>query len=600
MHIFSCRSACFILLSCIMLPVQAQQIRPADTEVRTTYAPERQLIETTLETIVTVLQGATFHHEEGGSLSERLRRITSDLSHATQLLTPDAHTGTPTNMAAPMSGEDMQALRDLLHEIVAEMQALREELEADHTFALADRLAPIERDLTAAARLADDLATDPADRATVTMHDGTRWLRPGHYEKRSRRPDDDHGDADGDDDAWDDSEEDDWTTWEEDHEPHRKRERDWHQQFGKRHGFGTFVGDYSYRWPFRSETALYRTIPPIRYNRVEGLVLGIGRDPLSFGYNRARVYGQVGYAFALEDIRYEVGLETHLNRNVRDAYGLKVGASYRENTTSEDRWKTSWLENSLAGFFFEEDFFDYYETEGFTFYAVQRLSPYAQFSAGYRTEEHRSLRRNTSWSLFDGNGFALNPSVDEGQVQTMLLALEGGRVEGLHHLPRGFAFRAEAELGQGFGGDYSYNRILGDARAYVPVTSFSSLALRLRGGRVDGDEIPVQKRFTLGGIGTMRGYAQNAFVGSRMLLGNAEYIINNADLLGIFDDLQVFGLFDAGWVGSASTEFDFDDVLPSAGFGLGLDDRDVRLELSWPLRGADRSPSLWLRVTPSF
>ena len=85
-----------------------------------------------------------------------------------------------------------------------------------------------------------------------------------------------------------------------------------------------------------------------------------------------------------------------------------------------------------------------------------------------------------------------------------------------------------------------------------------------------------------------------------MLLGNVEYIVDDIEP---FDDIQLIGFADLGWVNAFGTnDFDFDDVIPSAGIGLGLDDRDVRLELSWPLRdfGGDQGPSLWLRITPSF
>ncbi len=116
--------------------------------------------------------------------------------------------------------------------------------------------------------------------------------------------------------------------------------------------------------------------------------------------------------------------------------------------------------------------------------------------------------------------------------------------------------------------------------------------------------MPLQKQFTLGGIGSVRAYDQNSFPGTRMLLGNVEYIVDDIDLFGDwFDDLQFIGFADFGWTNTFGTnDFDFDDVLPTAGFGIGLDDRDVRLELAFPLRdfGGGLDPSLWLRITPSF
>ena len=89
-----------------------------------------------------------------------------------------------------------------------------------------------------------------------------------------------------------------------------------------------------------------------------------------------------------------------------------------------------------------------------------------------------------------------------------------------------------------------------------------------------------------------------------MLLGNAEYIVDGAPLDDdLLDDLFLVGLFDAGWVGDADRQFQTDDVLTSAGFGIGLDEREVRLDVTWPLRdipATDSSPSIWLRITPNF
>jgi hemolysin activation/secretion protein len=110
--------------------------------------------------------------------------------------------------------------------------------------------------------------------------------------------------------------------------------------------------------------------------------------------------------------------------------------------------------------------------------------------------------------------------------------------------------------------------------------------------------------FTLGGIGSLRSYDQNALRGTRALLGNVEYIIDGATLDNDFlEDVFLVGLFDAGWVGQPGQSFQLDNVQPSAGFGIGLDERQIRLDVSWPLRNGPASgsvPSVWFRITPNF
>ena len=607
----------FFLVGVLMLlvaPVSLQAQKLTAGEKPPAYKAERQLIETTLQTIVAVMQEATMQ-KEGSGLGDRLRHITKKLARAATLLTPASNT------AGPVAQKDLDDLRRMLLDIGEQLEAVREELEAQESYDLADRMLDIESDLQRAVREVDRLSDDE-ERGVVTLEDGERWVRAGRRPLRNDRKSDldrDIDDAVEDiDEAMDDVDDefrremreakDDIRTEirdKRDDDKERRRHRhkrsdwDWHSYTG------TFVGEYSFRWPYRRETALYRSIPAIRYNRVEGFVLGVGKRPLEWSsYSRATVYGQVGYAFSLDEWRATIGVETRVDNRRNDDYGLKVGGAYRRNTDTKDRWKTSWLENSLAAFFFENDFFDYHEVEGWSLYAVQRITPYLQMSAGYREDEYRSLDKETGWSLFDGDGFPLNPPIDQGDMQSFLFAIEGGRVRGLHSLPSGAVFRFEAEIGEGLGGDFDFSRYVGDARVYIPITPFSSLGLRLRGGLTTGDFVPLQKQFTLGGIGSVRAFDQNSFAGTRMLLGNAEYIVDDIDIFDDwFDDIQLIGFADLGWVNTFGTnDFNLDDAIPSAGIGLGLDDRDVRLELSFPLRdlGGDQDPTLWLRITPSF
>src|SRR5690606_9569122 len=123
-------------------------------------------------------------------------------------------------------------------------------------------------------------------------------------------------------------------------------------------------------------------------------------------------------------------------------------------------------------------------------------------------------------------------------------------------------------------------------------------SLRVRGGTSTGD-LPIQKAYTIGGIGSVRAYPQNRFLGTRMLLGNAEYTLRQDWL---WDNFMLSGFVDAGWVHTESDRFDFDDIYPAAGIGFGFVDRTARLEIAWPLRdyAGSREPSVWLRINPAF
>lgn len=353
---------------------------------------------------------------------------------------------------------------------------------------------------------------------------------------------------------------------------------------------------------YKQESEVYRTPPPIRYNRVEGFVFGLRRAPLTLGSGEtARVVGQVAYATQLKDVRYSAGVETQLY--AAQGTGLKVGVRYQKQTLSQDRWKTSYLENSLASAGFRLDFFDYYEAEGLTVYAVQDLPLSLRLTTGFRSQEHRPLQVQTNWSLFGDGSFRANPAIDAGRMQVFFASVTGGHIHDRDDLPSGRAVRLAATIADGAGGDFSFYRYEADGRLFLPVTPDTRLGLRLRGGYATS-QAPLQSQFTLGGIGSLPGYDQNRFRGTRMVLGNAEYIIDGATVFDdVLDDLFLVGFADAGWVGGPGERPQLDDVLPSAGFGIGLDEREVRLDLSWPLRevpGTGSSPSLRLRVTPNF
>ena len=626
-----------LLLALLLLPatLRAQE---ADTTGSNNYQAERNVIESALGAVVKVIKTATFR-EEDASVSSRLHSLAERLNAVNQSLPaqPFAQAVTTEEPPAPPSISDLQQLENTLNDLYDQIRDIRTTLQADDNYELADQLAPVETGLDNAVvqtrriirkqtvvSLAD---AEPVEAETPE----SPWLEPGEYREGRRRSSEGELRTDIDEamddmresmadaresyrDAMDDVREGIAEARDAVHDAvsdvdpyHRNRK---YYRYRKPQspfeGFDyadAYVGEFYNRWPYR-ETALYRPIPAIRYNRVEGLVLGARLLPLEWGdWDSAKIYGQAGYAFKLKSVRYEVGAEVRPFVDLEDDYDFKFGGAYRRNTTTNDTWKINWVENTVSALLFEYDYMDYYEVEGFSAYAIQRLSPYAQFSVGYRSEDYSSLENKTNWSLFGGHEFRLNPFINEGRMNSVVFTLEGGQLAGLYSVPRGFAFRLEGEIGDGLGGDFTFNRYLGDVRFYSPFGYRSGFGLRLRAGYAS-DTAPIQKMFTLGGIGSVRAYPQNVFFGTRMILANAEYTIAHISPLDdVFEDVQVFGFGDAGWVNSfGSNQLDFDDIFPAAGVGVSFADRSVRLELAWPLKdfGGDRDPTLWLRLTPTF
>ncbi|HET6566529.1 MAG TPA: DUF5686 family protein [Rhodothermales bacterium] len=574
------RLCCCLLVLCLATPSFAQETTRPDT-----YRYERSVIESALGTVVRVIREAVLQGSTP-DLDSRLRAMTERLSYPAAAFAPAS--GVPLTSTLP--ADSLARLSQLLRETYADVQSLRREAQRSSRQELAQRLASVEVNLQDALDLADGIAVAAPDAAEEDEHD--EWLQPGAYGAPVA-----HADTRADTFRLGSS------------------DRHWHSRDEQksrrlspvgliRHsGLDSFLGRYPNSWPY-AEAAVYRVIPAIRYNRVEGFVLGIASSPLDWDSpNRSKIIGQAGYAFGLHRGRFEAGAEHRFDIGDTGARALKIGAVYRYNTATEDLWKSNWIENTLASLLFENDFFDYYQVRGWSAYAVQRISPYLNVSAGFRSEDNSSLENNTHWSLFGGD-FRPNPPASEGRVNSLLFAVEGGKVRSLNYLPIGFAFRVATEIAPGLGGDFSFSRSTADGRAYLPVTATSSLALRLRGGLVEGDDAPTQKSFTLGGIGSVRGYPQNSLFGTRMLLGNVEYMVDNIPLPDdVFEDLEVFGFVDGGWMGYSGTRtFNTGDLLGSVGVGVSLDERNLRFELAWPLKdaGFGMAPSLWFRLSPSL
>jgi hypothetical protein len=550
-------------------------IASGQERTESTIPAEYESVVSTVQRVVSLLSDVTQRHA-ADPISDQILSISDRLT-----------------MSGPVTGgfrvdaaSDADLIR-ILRDVQRELESISRSLERRGEDDLADRMNDVLVDL-------DKAIAEAGDDVRIRRSSKDKYEISSKKNKvRIKTTDDDWWDSD-----------DEWTKEDEDSDRGRWK-RDWKpRRVHVPHGSATFAGEFTQRWPYR-EYGLYRNIPAVRYNRVEGFFLGVQREPLEWDRNdRGRIYGQIGYGFGMEDWRYEIGAETRFgSRDRNNNFDVKIGGSYHLNTSTNDVWKSSWAENSAAAFFFEHDFFDYYQTEGWSGYVVSRITPYAQLSVGYRADQYSSMAKTASWSLFGNNDFRPNPGINEGDMRSMVFTLEGGKVKSFNDKPSGAAFRLEAEVGQGMGGDFDFSRYVGDVRSYTQLTKDTGLSLRLRGGFTEGT-VPLQKAFTIGGVGSVRSYNQNVFLGTRMLLANAELALYEPEILdGILNDLAILGLFDAGWTNSGgNNSFSFDDVIPAAGFGIAFDDRAFRLEVAWPLKnmGTGMDPAIWLRIAPTF
>ena len=350
--------------------------------------------------------------------------------------------------------------------------------------------------------------------------------------------------------------------------------------------------------------------PEIHYNRVDGLFVQLGVDTKLRSPSKLRLFAWCGYAFKGEAWRYEIGLEKWLDLGPNR---LEVGVRNYDLTFTEDEWLMSTYENSAAAFFFREDFRDYYRRTGTSFHLTNTL--YRQLSLGitYLLDDHESLQRTTNWSVFGGDKkFRENPEADEGALRSVAVRMGYDTRDDFMEPTSGFLIEASFEkAGDAIGGKYDFRRFLLDFRRYVRLSAFENIDLRLRLGTGSGN-LPVQRAFDLGGIGSLRGYKFKELRDfDRMILGNVEYRIQFGRLApDVMEDYQIIPFYDFGlaWSsndkGSLSAGFDqlkWDGIKTSVGIGISIGASDgLRVNLARRLDDRDRAMVVTARIKRIF
>lgn len=118
-----------------------------------------------------------------------------------------------------------------------------------------------------------------------------------------------------------------------------------------------------------------------------------------------------------------------------------------------------------------------------------------------------------------------------------------------------FAFRT-------LGGDFSFNKYIGEYQHIFPIGGGSVIAGRLLAGFSTGT-LPVQEQFLLGGSNTIRSYPSAAFRGSSMWVANLEYRFPLGQVIRALGDFQGIVFVDAG-----NAPLAFNDV--KFGYGVGV------------------------------
>lgn len=262
------------------------------------------------------------------------------------------------------------------------------------------------------------------------------------------------------------------------------------------------------------------------YNRVEGLPINLGPQVYyTSGWGTVQVAGyavlrtESSFSGTGDNIGHNVSTEVRLGGRG----GLLLGGRLFNVIEPTESWQLSELEAGLAAFVMRRDYRDYYVRHGAQARAGLFVRRGADVSVAYGAERWDSLTAQNPWTLTrQSAGWRPNPAFDQGilhlfnstlRVDTrndpdspwsgwyVLADLENGFGNMSQYAPRALPLAA------GSPGRIRYARGFVDLRRYNRVSPDAQLNFRIvAGGWLNGDPLPLQRRFAVDGPGALPGY----------------------------------------------------------------------------------------------
>jgi len=306
-----------------------------------------------------------------------------------------------------------------------------------------------------------------------------------------------------------------------------------------------------------------RLTDAFRYDRVQGISLGLGYRVRAPGLAFTNLYGTVRYGFSDERVTGRLSL-------VRDAPDGRLTVSGYRDVVSVDPFAVApGFGNSFNALFVAHDNGDYALALGGSAQYETSLSTGLELMLGARYERQTSVGRAAESEVNDflgGTGvFPPNPPVDEGHFGGGL-----ARLSGLGDL----RWHATADVLGGAG--TTTGRLYGDLR--YGIGGSRGLTLRLKSGIATSPTLP-QSEFRLGGIGTVRGHDYGERRGQAFWAAQV-------DVAPVKGRLRPVLFVDAGQAGGAESLLS-GKVLAGAGVGLSMFGGFLRFDLSRSLAPDD-------------
>ena len=262
------------------------------------------------------------------------------------------------------------------------------------------------------------------------------------------------------------------------------------------------------------------------YNRIEGLPITIGPQIYhSSDWGSAKVDAhaivrtETSFNGQQDDIGHNVNVEVKFGRRG----GLMLGGRAYNSLEPTESWQLGKSEASLSAFVLRRDYRDYYERRGGQARAGLFLRRGADVSVSYSDENWMPRGAESPWTLFKRKtAWRPNPIFDQGVMKILNTTLRIDSRNDNSSPWSGWFVSADLEHGNGTmlasgprsaplvaptPGDVQYARAFLDFRRYNRVSPDAQLNFRVvTGGWVNGDALPLQRRFAVDGPGGLPGY----------------------------------------------------------------------------------------------
>ena len=262
------------------------------------------------------------------------------------------------------------------------------------------------------------------------------------------------------------------------------------------------------------------------YNRVEGLPILFGpafHDSIESAELNASVMGIIRTSNSFHWDSQNLGHRINAEMRVGRGRGYGLGVSSYDVMTPVEPWQLPDPDAGLAAFFGHRDFRDYFNRHGAKATVAFNMSARSSLSFEWSDERWGSPDERHVFSVFgNGNSWRANPLTDAGRFHLAVLRANIDTRNDERSPSTGWLILAEYERGTGEITDFgltspltrpfpspkiSYGRGLIDLRRYNRLSPTTWLNARLVvGGWMHGDELPLERRFSVGGIGTVPGF----------------------------------------------------------------------------------------------